>query len=77
MGISAFCGAREVCALSYGSAVGTLFCCDVVVVVFHCADDDVFCYVRTVDADELHTAGVLSGNILIGAEIVDETSDDI
>ena len=77
MGISAFCGAREVCALSYGSAVGTLFCCDVVVVVFHCADDDVFCYVRTVDADELHTAGVLSRDVLVGAEVVDETADDV
>jgi len=49
----------------------------VVVVVFHCAGDDVFCNVGAVDADELHAARVLSRNVLIGAEVVDESADDV
>lgn len=56
---------------------GTLFCRDVVVVVFHCAGDDVFCHIRSVDADELHTACVLSWDVLVGAEVVDEATDDV
>ena len=54
-----------------------LFLGDVIVVVFHCAYDDVFGDLRAVDADELHSAGVLSRDVLVGAEVVDQTTDDV
>ena len=54
-----------------------LFVGDVVVVVFHGTDDDVFGNLWAIDADELHSAGVLSWDILVSAEVVDQAADDV
>ena len=51
--------------------------CYIIVVVFHRADDDIFCDVGAVYADELHSACVLARDILVCAEIVDEAADDV
>ena len=34
-------------------------------------------HVRTVDADELHTLRVLSRDVLVGGEIMDEAADNL
>ena len=54
-----------------------LFFCDVVLIVFHRTEDYILCYLRTIDADELHAACVLSWDVLVCAEVVDEAADDV
>ena len=50
---------------------------DEILVVLHRAEDHVFGYVGTVDADEFHTLAVLAGDVFVGGEIVDEAADDV
>ena len=47
-----------------------------VFVIFHRTEDNILSYVWAVDADELHSLSVLSWDVLVCAEVVDQSADD-
>lgn len=50
---------------------------DQIIIILHRPQYDIMGDVGTVDADELHSLGVLAGDVLVGREVVDQTADDV
>lgn len=50
---------------------------DQIIIILHRPQYDIVGNVGTVDADELHSLGVLAGDVLVGREVMDQTTDDV
>ena len=50
---------------------------DQIIIILHRPQYDIVGDVGTVDADELHSLGVLAWDVLVGREVVDQTADDV
>lgn len=50
---------------------------DQIIIILHRPQYDIVGDVGTIDADELHSLGVLAGDVLVGRKVVDQTADDI